>query len=271
MGSTQPIVFNLTNLPLDQVPDFIVCDKTSQGEFQVEDRNCDSLLKWFSNSLKNSQDAQIVFSTDLHRSHRAYFHKLIQRNYKNSLEAVSRGIGNDRRLYIGKKGGFVVPYNELDESQKQKVGQLFRWVKQTELQYSRDEIAECVLSNQLPEDLQILWENKQKLQDKVRELISLTQKGCLQSVQTLFKEEPYLTDNDFIELVSGQTPLHVASQLGQLDTIRCFVENGIDVDILNDEEKTPLEMAKFAEQCDAEGLLLQVVINYQKKVSRKLI
>eukprot|EP01025_Chloroclados_australasicus_P008384 TRINITY_DN12951_c0_g1_i4.p3 TRINITY_DN12951_c0_g1~~TRINITY_DN12951_c0_g1_i4.p3 ORF type:complete len:247 (+),score=40.41 TRINITY_DN12951_c0_g1_i4:349-1089(+) len=198
------------------------------------------------------------FSPSLHRSHRAYFHNLVKRKFKKNLEGASQGIGEDRRLYILSKGSFVSPYTQLNEDQKERVGQLFRWVKDTSMQYSRDEIAECILEGRMPDDLQELNDQQLNFIKAIEDIQTAIEAGDLSSVQSAFQEFPSLIETDLIDLKSGQTPLHVAAQFGQLPIIYFLVDQGIDVDIMNDDNKTPLEVAKIAEQCEAEGLLIQL-------------
>eukprot|EP01024_Parvocaulis_polyphysoides_P034894 TRINITY_DN30905_c0_g1_i1.p1 TRINITY_DN30905_c0_g1~~TRINITY_DN30905_c0_g1_i1.p1 ORF type:complete len:312 (-),score=51.46 TRINITY_DN30905_c0_g1_i1:108-1043(-) len=259
MSVDDQICFTFKDLK-QELPQFIFAN--DEDSYQIEDKDSEALFQWFSQIVKNNPDTQLIFSGTLHRSHRAYFHNIFQRRFKKSLMGVSQGVGENRKLHVVKVGKFAKAYDQLNDEQKQKVGQLFRWVKDTTLQYSRDEIAECILYENLPDDLQSLWDTRQQIQEQIRHLIQAAQKGDLILIQKIISENPQTINNQnedqLIDLNTGETPLHAAAQNGQLQVIKLLVESGMDVDIMNDKNQSALDVAKIAEECEAEGLLIQL-------------
>eukprot|EP01023_Acetabularia_acetabulum_P031491 TRINITY_DN29547_c0_g1_i2.p1 TRINITY_DN29547_c0_g1~~TRINITY_DN29547_c0_g1_i2.p1 ORF type:complete len:308 (-),score=48.87 TRINITY_DN29547_c0_g1_i2:156-1079(-) len=256
MSADDKINFILKDVGED-LPTFILAQQ--DGYHMIEDGDSEILLKWFCGVVQNNNpDAQLIFSDSLNRTHRAYFHNIVQRRFKKCLVGASQGVGQNRKLHIVKLGKFVKFYDQLNEEQKQKVGQLFRWVKNTTLQYSRDEIAECVLCENIPDDLQSVWDTQQQQQRQIQDLIRAAQNGNLSQIQKITAENPEILTKEQTDLISGQTALHVAAQNGQLQIIQHLVNNGCDVDIMNDKNESPLDVARFYEQCEAEGLLIQL-------------
>ena len=69
-----------------------------------------------------------------------------------------------------------------------------------------------------------------------------------------------LINNNNIDLnaisLNGMAPIHIASFLGKIDSLKALVNFGIDVDILGHEKKTPLILASYNNQKEASEILL---------------
>ncbi|KAI0284753.1 ankyrin repeat-containing domain protein, partial [Russula brevipes] len=66
----------------------------------------------------------------------------------------------------------------------------------------------------------------------------------------------------------GQIPLHIASRFGHADVARCFLEHGVDVNVLDDHQRsTPLHLASLHGQLEVARLLIENGANLDAKDS----
>ncbi len=115
----------------------------------------ESLLGWFREGSDIDPKATLAFPATLSKFQRAKIHGLVKSVGLGSLESVSAGIGDNRFVSIVRSG--TLHANELTSTQQHKSFWIYQWAKNAHMKLSRDEVAEMLLRDALPEALEQLW------------------------------------------------------------------------------------------------------------------
>ncbi|RJX30482.1 MAG: hypothetical protein C4531_08910 [Desulfurivibrio sp.] len=81
----------------------------------------------------------------------------------------------------------------------------------------------------------------------------LVQEGKLDSIKILIADDPSLLT---LKDATGSTPLHLAAQYGQIETARYLLQQGVPIDIGDNENTTPLHIAIYQNQLEMAAFLL---------------
>ncbi|XCA36015.1 MAG: ankyrin repeat domain-containing protein [Wolbachia endosymbiont of Armadillidium vulgare] len=90
----------------------------------------------------------------------------------------------------------------------------------------------------------------------------LTEDGKLEKLKSFFKVYPSLNVNSRVNQYND-TPLHIAVCVGELKIVRFLLKIGAQIDVLNREGKTPIDIAKDNNRKDI-AKILQPLISYEE-------
>ena len=122
---------------------------------QKSGTDLESLVTWFRNFSDIDPKATLAFPATLSQSQRAKIHGLVKSIGLGALESVSAGIGDNRFISIVRSG--IARTNGMTSVQQHKSFWIYRWAKNAHMRVSRDEVAEMLLKDALPKDLEALW------------------------------------------------------------------------------------------------------------------
>ncbi|CAL8464448.1 g3983 [Coccomyxa elongata] len=218
----------------------------------------ESLLTWFREVSDIDSKATLAFPATLSKFQRAKIHGLVKSVGLGSLESVSAGIGDDRFISIVHSGSPRA--NELTSIQQHKSFWIYQWAKNAHMKVSRDEVAEMLLKDALPEDLEQLWVKGSAQQKLIIKLCqAVVEDDAAVFTEIIASDEGLgVVRSGNYDLLTGRGILHCAAREGRLGFVETLIKAGAPVDAPDGHGLTALQVSRqHPEQCEAESVLLR--------------
>ncbi|KAG7668739.1 putative GA-binding protein subunit beta-1 [Nannochloris sp. 'desiccata'] len=227
----------------------------------------DAIIAWFRDASDADHEASLSFSSALAKQHRAKIHSAASAIGLGALVSLSRGVGEDRRITIARRGSTVAKAAAAaaaieDPVLAAKAALLYSWALKDHVEVSRDESVEIMANNggdNMPEALAIVWAAHWPRQEAAERLCMAISKNDLAEVQSAIEAAPKgaIASGSIVDEHTGVAPLHLAAGEGHVALVEVLLSAGFPVNCKDGAGATALDIARKYEHSDVQGVLIR--------------
>jgi hypothetical protein len=227
----------------------------------------DAIIAWFRDASDSDHEASLSFPSSLAKQHRAKVHSAASAVGLGALVSLSRGVGEDRRITVARRGSTVAKESAAaavieDPVLAAKAALLYSWALKDHVEVSRDESVEIMANNvgdNMPEALATVWAAHWPKQEAAERLCMAIAKNDLAEVQSAIEAAPKgaLADGSIIDERTGVAPLHLAAGEGNIALVELLLSAGFSPNCKDGAGATALDIAKKYEHSDVQGVLVR--------------
>jgi hypothetical protein len=265
-----PATFELTKLQSFPATAVVGSEEESKLSIQLPSWEAlDAIIAWFRDASDADHEASLSFSSSLAKQHRAKIHSAASAVGLGALVSLSRGVGEDRRITIARRGSTVAKEAAAEAANNDpelaaKAALLYTWALQDHVEVSRDESIEIMANNggdNMPEALATVWAAHWPRQEAAERLCIAIAKNDLKDVEAAIESIAPINDaiatGSIIDQRTGVAPLHLAAGEGNVALVEVLLSAGFPVDGKDGAGATALDIARKYEHSDVQGVLLR--------------
>eukprot|EP00892_Ulva_mutabilis_P006967 jgi/Ulvmu1/4642/UM002_0373.1 len=215
--------------------------------------NKTKVVEWFKAGCDQDNSAEMWFNAALSKEQRKDLHTLCT-SYP-SLKSVSRGTQADRQIGIVHLSNSKWDIPPMCDSDEMKASALLSHLRDSGQPTSVDEVRGMIASQSLSAELEEFVNGVVKDQQDVNVLLDAVSATQSDTVRSLLSTAPRAVN--IKQHRTGILPLHAAAAAGDLSIMGMLVGAGASLEQKDGKDRTALQAARAAEQCDAEGWLIQ--------------
>jgi hypothetical protein len=227
----------------------------------------DAIIAWFRDASDKDHEACLSFPSSLAKQHRAKVHSAASAVGLGALVSLSRGIGEERRITIARRGSTIAKEAAADAANEDpalaaKAALLYSWALKEHVEVSRDESIEIMANNggdNMPEALATVWAAHWPKQEAAERLCTAIAKNDLGEVQAAIEAAPkeLVSEGTIIDERTGVAPLQLAAGEGNVALVELLLAAGFPVDCQDGAGATAMDIARKYEKSDVQGVLLR--------------
>lgn len=211
-------------------------------------------VEWFKAGCDQDKSAEMWFNANLTKDQRKELHLFCSSSCP-SLKSVSRGSEEERQIGIVHSSNTKWDIPTLSDADEKKARVLLSHLRDSGQTVSVDEVRGMIASQSLSAELGATADQLVNDQINVDALLDAVCSGRIDQVQALLSASPGVASVKQCD--TGKLPLHTAAVAGNISIMAALVRAGASPEQQDGKERTALEAARAAEQCDAEGWLLR--------------